>query len=684
MLRKKGKFMAKSDRDDRSRPNNLILISTLCFLLITSMVLGTVFYYLYPFGKFPKEDNTNKVPVPWPNDPNFLVGVCGQPSYGNDATFWSGYGPNDTDIERQIHLLAEMGAKIYRLSAHDINMSFLEKVITLCEKYGIEVMLTVTLGTGSNIPERFSGRVKYYHIDNEIDLGTLRNPNILIRTSLEAYYMSTDIDRPIDDLRCLDIRVNRAIQLIKIIREKDPNGKVLIDGGGATDYVFLNYVFERLREEGVDIDYIGWHWYSDSEGRRDGWPSFLADGLNSLTKHLYETYGKEIIICEYNYEPIHINMNSIGNNAKYVPHLSGNNNSAIDPFEEDNMDILVGPYLVNNLQYLYQNRKENHIKGFLVFELMSQPAASSFTRQFGIVYSKMLTTTGRNYQTLGPKVAYYHLQKLLGGGSVPIIRLNPAETLPDYTITAAVIDVDTNDAVLLSQNGGTVSTSGVTMLTAKNNHGYEFLVLGSAKFQENSVATLTATANSGYEFLGWYRGGIRISRNPAYKFTVYEDANILDRDSITGKFAYEARYVYRGACEDKVITFSVASRNGVQNTGMLTIPEKTFGADIKIDIKRYSSSVPAAKSSVEELHLTNMAVILFAPGNKPEKEMELILPYNDSDIAGLNEDNLVMARYDQEKNIWVPLASIVDKDNKQIKANIDKLTLYAIMGTATI
>ena len=602
----------------------------------------------------------------WPNDPDFVVGACGHPGWGQ-PTFWSGYGDKDTDIERQIHLLAEMGAKIYRLDAHDFTANTVEKVITLCERYGIEVMAIVNIGSGAGtVAKRFKGRVKYYKVNNEMHVQSQKSGSLTLNglpngTDKSHFWMSTDTEPLPEGRRYLDVMVSSAILTIKEIRAEDPDAKVLIDGGGIS-YGMLDYAFEEFAKAGVDIDLIGWHWYSDSEGRRTGWHPSVSDGLNSVAKYLYDRYGKEIIIDEYNMNMIHFDVKSVSAvHAQHVPFLPGNANGKIDPFEEDNMDILIGPYLVNNFQYLYKNRKENHIKGIIIYELIAQPGQSSpWEAQYGITYAKMLTATGRNYQILGPKVAYYHVQKLLGGGFVPIERLNPSAAIAEYTITAFVIDEDTGGAVLSSQAGGTTA--------------------GSGTYRENSVVTLTAAANPGYEFLGWYRGGKRISRNPVYKFTAYEDANNGDRDSADGKFAYEARYVFRGACEDTVITFPVISKNGIQNTGMLIIPAKTFGANVKIDVKQYGSSVPEAQSYVRELQHTNIGVIIGAQG-KPEKEMELRLPYNNSDITGMNEDTLVISRYDEEKNMWVPLKSKTDSANKQIIAYMDKLTLYSIMGT---
>jgi len=600
--------------------------------------------------------------VPWPNDPDFLVGAAGHPGWGQ-PTFWSGYGSSDAEIERQVHLLAEMGAKIYRLDAHDFTSDILERVITLCERYGIAVLAIVNVGSGANVPNQFKGRVKYYQVNNEMNVQAHKSAS-LDGTELSHFWMSADTEPLPADKKYLDVMISSAIQTIKIIRAEDPDAKILINGTWI-HYGFLDYAFAEFAKAGVDIDLIGWDWYSDMEGNRDGFsPAAMTvrDGLNSAAKYMHDTYGKEIIICEYNMWVYNFDKTSIGG-SKYVPFLPGNGNGKIDPFEEDNIDVLMGPYLVNNIQYLYNNRAENHIKGIMIYELIEEPGQPNpFEAKFGITYSKMLTPTGRNYQILGPKKAYYDVQKLLGGGFVPIQRLNPSAALPEHTITASVIDQDTDGAILSSQAGGKVTGSGI--------------------YRENSVVTLTAAANTGYEFLGWYRGGIRISKNSVYKFTAYEDADNTDRDGAAGKFLYEARYVFKGAYEGTVITFPVISQDGAQNTGTLTVPAKTFGANVEIDVKQYSKFILAPEDSyVRKLSHTNIAVIIDSQG-KPEKEMELRIPYNNSDITGMNEDTLVIARYDEEKQVWVPLKSKVDKDNKQIIAYIDKISIYAIMGTA--
>ena len=594
----------------------------------------------------------------WPNDPDFLVGAVGAPGY----PWWTGYGRGDEDAEMQVHLLAEMGAKIYSLATYN-SVDFVEKIITLCEKYGIAVQPIVhsdLLSEASTeiMVKRFKGRVKYYLVDNEISDHTIKGS---AGFDISEFWMSTDAGRPANDNNCLDIRINKVINHIKIIRAQDPDAKILINSGGI-HFGFFDYAFQRFAEEGVDVDLIGLNWYSYKENDRTSHPCRI-DGLNSVAKYMYDRYGKDILICEYNMVTTYFDLVQL--NTQNIPFLPGNGNGVIDLFEEDNMDILMGPYIVNNIRYLYNNRNENHIKGIMVYEIIEQRGHSNpWEAKFGITYSKVLNAGQSKHQILGPKAAYYHVQKLLGGGFLPIKRLNPSAAIPEYAITASVIDEDTAGAILPSQAGGTAAGSGI--------------------YRENSVVTLTAAAKPGYEFLGWYRGGIRISRNPIYKFTAVEDANNGDRDSAGGKFAYEAGYVFKGAYEGEVITFPVISKDGAKSTGTMIVPAKTFGADVKIDVKQYSKFILApAQSYVRELNHTNIGAIINAQG-KPEREMELRIPYNNSDITGMNEESLVISRYDEEKQVWVPLKSKVDKNNKQIIAYIDKVSIYAIMGTANI
>ena len=134
------------------------------------------------------------------------------------------------------------------------------------------------------------------------------------------------------------------------------------------------------------------------------------------------------------------------------------------------------------------------------------------------------------------------------------------------------------------------------------------------------------------------------------------------------------------AHEGTIIKFPIISSDSFENTGVLIIPANTFNTDVKIDAKQHYD-LALANSRVRELRHTNIGVIIDAQGKKPEGEIELRIPYNESDITGINENSLVISRYDEEKKVWIPLKSTVDKENKHIIAYIDKAAIYAIMGT---
>jgi len=136
------------------------------------------------------------------------------------------------------------------------------------------------------------------------------------------------------------------------------------------------------------------------------------------------------------------------------------------------------------------------------------------------------------------------------------------------------------------------------------------------------------------------------------------------------------------AYEGAEITFPVTSKDGTKSTGKMIISERTFSEDVTVDVKQHGSFAPA-DSYVRELQHTNIGVIIDAQGKKAEQEIELRIPYNNSDIAGMNEESLVISRYDEEKQVWVPLKSKADNANKQIIAYLDHLSVFAIMGTAS-
>ncbi|MDR1695759.1 MAG: M6 family metalloprotease domain-containing protein [Endomicrobium sp.] len=130
-----------------------------------------------------------------------------------------------------------------------------------------------------------------------------------------------------------------------------------------------------------------------------------------------------------------------------------------------------------------------------------------------------------------------------------------------------------------------------------------------------------------------------------------------------------------------VIMFQVKSKDGAQNTGRMVISEGTFGERIKVSVRQHGN-LAHPHSHVRELKHTNIGVHIDTEGKLPGKEIELRIPYNESDIEETGEENLVISRFDEENSAWVPLKSAVNKANKHVTAYIEHLSVFAIMGAS--
>ena len=57
-------------------------------------------------------------------------------------------------------------------------------------------------------------------------------------------------------------------------------------------------------------------------------------------------------------------------------------------------------------------------------------------------------------------------------------------------------------------------------------------VTGADTYNYGATATLTATPNTGYSFVNWTQGGVEVSTNPSYSFTVTEAADFVANFSL--------------------------------------------------------------------------------------------------------------------------------------------------------
>ena len=207
----------------------------------------------------------------------FHFGVCGHnPNHG----ICTGYPQHQ--VENHIRLAAKLGVKIYRVDFEMQNFDWTDKLVSLAEQYGMEIMAIVyeADGLAEQIAIRYKGRIRYYQVCNEIDCGTFKT--IPGHPDADGREVS---DFHLDKLADYAERVKAIIQEL---RRGDPEALLCINGTwkhtGMIDYML---------SQGVDFDILGWDWYSNMEA---------GYGIKNCIKDLLN-YKKDIIFCETNIWP---------------------------------------------------------------------------------------------------------------------------------------------------------------------------------------------------------------------------------------------------------------------------------------------------------------------------------------------------------------------------------------------
>jgi len=256
--------------------------------------------------------------------------------------------------------------------------------------------------------------------------------------------------------------------------------------------------------------------------------------------------------------------------------------------------------------------------------------------------------------------------------------LTVTNTSGDYITRTQAVTV--YNALTVTSFTPLVTNAGSVLITVTGTgfiNGYTKVVLKNA-FNESVTITPSITSASAMQISGTFTA----TSSGTWKVYVraYDNGpEYLATASMT-ILASTAHNLF--AYERAEIEFTVISKDGAQSTGKMIIPERTFSEDVTVDVKQHGSLAPA-DSYVRELSHTNIGVHIDAQGKKAEREIELRIPYNNSDITGMNEDSLVISRYDEEKQVWIPLKSKADNANKQIIAYLDHLSVFAIMGTVS-
>ncbi|MCX5785181.1 MAG: fibronectin type III domain-containing protein [Elusimicrobia bacterium] len=129
---------------------------------------------------------------------------------------------------------------------------------------------------------------------------------------------------------------------------------------------------------------------------------------------------------------------------------------------------------------------------------------------------------------------------------------------------------------------------------------------------------------------------------------------------------------------EETITFP-----GVSGDIIIEIPAGSFSGSAQITARIPQAQIPPATGSLTALPVRVGVEIIADKNLQPQKEAVITMYYRHSDLGALDENKLVIARYDDAHGIWVALPSVTDLANNSVTAGTNHFSLFQIMQSAT-
>ena len=188
---------------------------------------------------------------------------------------------------------------------------------------------------GQHVASRYKGKVKYYQIGNEITGTTVKpsDPEFKGETFEGELGLSYSVSRYKSALGWLK-------GMSKAIRESDPDAQIVVSG-----HWVLYDVIEKMIDEGLDFDILGWAWYSE-------------DGLD-ITKRDHQ--GQDINLFE--------TLNSFGKKVWVIE--SNQHRGSYGDGDSAKGELEQSEFIRNFIDYNYQKKL---FIGYFVYTLFDNPA----------------------------------------------------------------------------------------------------------------------------------------------------------------------------------------------------------------------------------------------------------------------------------------------------------------------
>jgi hypothetical protein len=125
---------------------------------------------------------------------------------------------------------------------------------------------------------------------------------------------------------------------------------------------------------------------------------------------------------------------------------------------------------------------------------------------------------------------------------------------------------------------------------------------------------------------------------------------------------------------------SSVSYNGPAGEVVATVPSGAFVEPVVITIKTpVPWAVPPANSGLRSLPSpVNIEVLLDKPV-QPARDVRISVGYADANLGGVEEEKLVVARYDEGHGVWVALPSTRDTANNKVQTVTRHFSVFQLM-----
>lgn len=204
--------------------------------------------------------------------------------------------------------------------------------------------------------------------------------------------------------------------------------------------------------------------------------------------------------------------------------------------------------------------------------------------------------------------------------------------------------------------------------------GREFPALGTMKLTKQGEQDITASATVHDSGKLSFTAGLMGKTTGMWNI-------VLSTGYLNTSFSITYPYEIRSSTSAKVCAVSCVTGGTLSHTldwGSITVdvPGGAFSSDILMSV----SDAPAADGTSRTMNPTGIALEIQNSINaQPQRDITISIAYNRSGIGQVDEKRLYIARYDEDRRVWLLLPSTVDTARGVITCRTSHLSKFAVI-----